>query len=79
MQNNHVLAFSMGQFHFFSKEQVMLKPREQRCIKIGATFIDEISCLLTVKMLYIQAQNTVMFYVKLIRNSAILDAISSSL
>ena len=36
---------------FLPKEQVILKPREQKFIKIGAPFIDEISGLGLGKML----------------------------
>ena len=36
---------------FFSKEQIILKPKEKKLIKIEALFIDEISGLAIVKML----------------------------
>ena len=36
---------------FFSKEQVILKPREKKFIKIEALFVDEILGLAIVKML----------------------------
>ena len=36
---------------YFSKEQVILKPREQWFIKIAAPFVDEISGLAIVKVL----------------------------
>ena len=36
---------------FFSKEQLVLKPKEHRFIKIEAPFVDEISGLAIVKML----------------------------
>ena len=36
---------------FFPKEQIILKPKEQRLIKIEAPFVDEISGLVIVKML----------------------------
>ena len=44
----------------FSKEQVILKPREQWFIKIEAPFIDEISGLARVKMLDKKAQSALM-------------------
>ena len=34
---------------FFSKEQIILKPKEKKFIKIEAPFIDEIPGLATVK------------------------------
>ena len=36
---------------FFSKEQVVVKPKERKFIKIEAPFVDEISSLAIVKML----------------------------
>ena len=36
---------------FFSKEQVVVKPKERKFIKIEAPFVDEISGLAIVKML----------------------------
>ena len=45
---------------FFSKDQVILKPREQRFIKIEAPFIDENSGLVIVEMLDKKAQSTLM-------------------
>ena len=36
---------------FFSKEQIVLKPKEHKFIKIEASFVDEISGLAIVKML----------------------------
>ena len=43
---------------FFTKEQTILKPKEQRFIKIEAPFVDEISGLAIIKMLDRKAQNT---------------------
>ena len=36
---------------FFSKDQVVVKPKERKFIKIEAPFVDEISSLAIVKML----------------------------
>ena len=36
---------------FYSKEQVVVKPKERKFIKIEVPFVDEISGLATVKML----------------------------
>ena len=44
---------------FFSKEQVVVKPKERKCIKIEAPFVDEISGLAIQKMLDIKEQCTV--------------------
>ena len=51
----------------------MLKPREQRLIKIEAQFIGEILGLVIFKMLDKKAQSTLMLKIKLVRNSATLD------
>ena len=64
---------------FFPKEQIVLKPKEQRLIKIEAPFIDEISGLAIVKMLDSKAQNTMMLKIKFIWNLATLDVANNSL
>ena len=53
---------------FFSKEQIILKPKEKKCIKIEAPYIDEISGLTIVKMLDCREQCTVVLKLKFIRN-----------
>ena len=52
---------------FFSKEQVILKPKEKIFIKIETPFIDEISGLAIVKMLDSREQCTMVLKLKLIR------------
>ena len=51
---------------FFPKEQIILKPKEQRFITIEAPFTDEISGLAIVKMLDNKAQNTMMLKLKFV-------------
>ena len=58
---------------FFSKEQVIVKPKERKFIKIEAPFVDEISGLAIVKMLDNKEQCTVVLKLKFIRNCASLD------
>ena len=58
---------------FFSKEQVALKPKERKFIKIEAPFVDEISGLAIVKMLDNKEQCTVVLKLKFVRNRASLD------
>ena len=53
---------------FFSKEQVILKPKEKKFIKIEATFIDEISGLAIVKILDSREQCTAVLKLKFIKN-----------
>ena len=62
---------------FFSKEQVIVKPRERMFIKIEAPFVDEISGLAIVKMLDNKEQCTVVLKLKFIRNQASLDITSN--
>ena len=53
---------------FFSKEQVAVKPKERKFIKIEAPFVDEISGLAIVKMLDNKEECTVVLKLKFIRN-----------
>ena len=48
----------------FPKEKIVLKPKEQKLIKVEAPFIDEISCLAIVKILVKLTQSTMMVKVK---------------
>ena len=71
-------SFMNRSIPFFSKEQVILKPREKRFIKIETPFIDEIAGLVIVKMLDRKAQNTLMLKLKFMRNTTSLDVTISS-
>ena len=62
---------------FFSKEQVILKPREQRLIKIEVPSVDEISGLVIVKMLG-KRHGVHMLELKFTRNTPSLDVTNSS-
>ena len=53
---------------YFSKEQVVVKPKERKFIKIEAPFVDEISGLAIVKMLENKEQCTVVLKLKFVRN-----------
>ena len=55
---------------FFSKEEVVVKPKERKFIKIEAPFVDEISELAIVKMLDTKEQCTVVLKLKSLRNQA---------
>ena len=63
---------------FFSKEQVVLKPKARKCIKIEAPFVDEISGLAIVKMLDNEEQCAVGLKLKFVRNRASLDVTNNS-
>ena len=58
---------------FFSKEQVIVKPKERKFIKIEAPFVNEISGLAIVKILDNKEQCTVVLKLKFIRNCTTLD------
>ena len=49
------------------------KPKEQKLIKVKASFIDEISGLAIVKILEGNTHNTMLLKLKLMHNAAILD------
>ena len=63
---------------FFLKEQVVLKPKERKFIKIEAPFVDEISGLTIVKMLDSKEQSTVVLKLKFVRNQASLDVTNNT-
>ena len=53
---------------FYSKDQVVVKPKERKFIKIEAPFVDEISGLAIVKMLDSKEQCMVVLKLKFVRN-----------
>ena len=65
-------------FRFFSKEQVVVKPKERKFLKIEAPFVDEISGLAIVKMLDSKEQCTVVLKLKFTRNCASLDVTNNT-
>ena len=63
---------------FFSKEQVVVKPKERKFIKVEAPFVEEISGLTIVKMLDNKEQCTVLLKLKFMRNCASLDVTNNT-
>ena len=63
---------------FYSKDQVIVKPKERKFIKIEAPFVDEISGLAIVKMLDRKEQCTVVMKSKFVRNCASLDVTNNT-
>ena len=57
----------------------MLKPREWKLIKVDAPFIDEISGLAIIKILYKTTHNTMMLKLKFMQNFAMLDITNNGL
>ena len=62
----------------FLKERIILKPKEQKLVKIDAPFSDEISGLVIIKLLDKLTQSIMMLKVKFTRNAEILDVTNSS-
>ena len=62
----------------FPKERIILKPKEQKLVKVDAPFSDEISGLAIIKLLDKLTQSIMMLKVKFMRNVAILDVTNSS-
>ena len=62
----------------FSKEEIILKLKEKKFLKIEVPFIDEISGLAIVKMLDSRGQCTIVLKIKFIRNCASLNATNNT-
>ena len=63
---------------FYSKDQVIVKPKERKVIKIEAPFVDKISGLAIVKMLHSKEQCTVVLKLKFVRKCASLDVTNNT-
>ena len=63
---------------FFSKEQMVVKPKEKKFVKIEAPFIDEISGHAIVKMIDNEGCCTVVLKLKFVRNCASLDIVNNT-
>ena len=61
----------------FSKEHIMLKPKEQKLIKVKAPFIDEISGLAIIKILDVSTFSTMLLKLKFMHNAAMLDIVNN--
>ena len=57
---------------------IVLKPKEQKLVKIEAPFLDKISGLAIIKLLDKSTQSVIMLKVKFARNTAMLDMMNSS-
>ena len=60
----------------FPENHVILKPKEQRLIKVKAPFIDEISGLAIVKILNGGTHSTLLIKLQFTENKAILDIVN---
>ena len=61
----------------FPKECIVLKPKEQKLIKVKAPFIDEISGLAIVKILDGSTYSTMLTKLKFTQNAAITDIVNN--
>ena len=61
----------------FPKEHIILKPKEQKLIKVRAPFIDEISGLAIIKILDGSTYSTMLIKLKFTHNTAILDIVNN--
>ena len=57
----------------FQEHKLILKPNEQKLIKVNAPFLDEISVLTIVKILDNGTHSTLVLKLKFIQNKATLD------
>ena len=71
-------SFLNRSISLFPKEKIVLKPKEQKLIKMEAPFIDEISGLAIVKILDKLTQSVMMLKVKFAWNLVMLDIMNSS-
>ena len=62
----------------FPKECIVLKPKEQKLIKVKAPFINEISSLAIVKILDGSTYSTMPLKLKFMHNAATLDIVNNS-
>ena len=63
---------------FFSKEQMIVKPKEKKFVKIEAPFIDEISGHVIVKMIDNKGRCMVVLQLKFVRDCASLDIVNNT-
>ena len=64
---------------FFPKESVVLKPKEQKVIKVEVPFIDEISGLAIIKILDGSNYNTMLIKLKFTHNTTVLDIVNNGM
>ena len=70
--------FLNGSLPVFPKEKVIMKPREQKVMKIEAPFMDEISSLAIIKLWDKLTHSVMVQKVKFVCNIAMLDMINNS-
>ena len=63
----------------FPKEHVIIKPKEQKLIRLTAPFIDEISGLARIKILDVSTYSTMLIRLKFTCNTAMLDIVDKGI
>ena len=76
---NCCFKFLNKSLSIFSKEHVILKPKEQKLIKVKAPFIDEISVLAIIKILDGSSYSKMLIKLKFTHNAAILDIVNNGI
>ena len=71
-------SFSNRSLPIFPKEKVIIKPEEQKIVKMEAPFTDEISSLAIIKLLDKLMHSVMVLKVKFVHNIAMLDMINNS-
>ena len=72
------LSFLNRSIHFFAKEKVEVKPKEQKLIIVEAPFVEEISGIAITKLLDPKSQVAFTLKLKFIRNRTTLKVINST-
>ena len=78
IHENVVLTFLNRSLPIFPKEKVILKPGEQKIVKVEAPFTDEISSLAIIKLLDELTHSIMVLKVKFACNMFMLDMINNS-
>ena len=75
-----VLGINMCRFEFLNRsvpiypeKELILKPSEQKLVKVRALFVDDISGLAIIKIVDGKANSTLLIKLKFMHNKAVLD------
>ena len=72
------VSFLNRSMPFFPKEEVSVKPKEQKLIVLETLFVEEISGMVITKMLDVQEQKALTMKLKFIRNRAMFKVTNST-
>ena len=74
---DYCFKFLNRSLSFFPKENITLKPKEQKFIRVNAPFIDEISGLAIVRLVDEKTHTTMLLKLKFTCNVAMLDVVNN--